>query len=168
MKSPPLQRELVPAQVKKLLDIAGQTRKGLLRLIPEHKIIIGISGKAINVESLSHDSRGPFETVEFTDLAPLAKCILYAGQHRIVTLKHLLEETIKEEKLVKERLIDQPENITIQRMHSQLVTALQEKGRWLVAFYDIGKATTIRCYLVSNNVCQTQSMQILTVNNLSF
>ncbi|KAF8666312.1 hypothetical protein AX14_006501 [Amanita brunnescens Koide BX004] len=64
MKSPPLQRELVPAQVKKLLDIAGQTGKGLLRLIPEHEIIIGISGKAINVESLSHDSRGPFETVE--------------------------------------------------------------------------------------------------------
>ena len=52
MKTLPLWKELVPTQVKKLLDIAGQAGKGLLRLITEHGIIIAIPGKVIEVESL--------------------------------------------------------------------------------------------------------------------
>lgn len=137
-----LQREIVAGQVRKLLEVAGPSGKGLLRMNPDHELIIGISGKSIDNNSLSQDSKGPFDNVRFTDAAKSTKSTLFAGQHRIETLNQLLQDTIKELKRVKARLVEQPENITIENLHTELFTMLQEKGRWLVAFYDLGKPTS--------------------------
>ena len=103
---PPLQRELVQGQVKKLLHVAGQTGKGLLRSNAEHELIVGISRSSIDVTSLSQDSKGPFDSVRFHNAAKNAKCTLFAGQHRIETLKQLLDETIKEVMRVNKALLE--------------------------------------------------------------
>ena len=52
-----LQREIVAGQVTKLLEVAGPSGKGLLRMNPDHELIIGISGKSIDNNSLSMTPR---------------------------------------------------------------------------------------------------------------
>ncbi|KIL55182.1 hypothetical protein M378DRAFT_18178 [Amanita muscaria Koide BX008] len=134
----PLQRDLVPAQVQRLVDLAGCDAENLQRFHPEHELVIGISGKLIDKSSLTKSQKGPFKDVKFSEGANESMCNLLAGQHRISAMKQILGETLKEYHRVTRKLKEDTTNLDLAFEQRQLVSSLRINGKWLVSFYDLG------------------------------
>jgi hypothetical protein len=134
----PLQRQLVPAQVQRLVDLAGPDAEDLHRFHPEHELVIAISGKLIDKASLSRREKGPFKDVKFLFEAKEGKCTLLAGQHRMKALEKILDDSLAELKRLNHKLEKDPEDLDLIFEKNKLVEALRNEGKWLVAFYNSG------------------------------
>ncbi len=122
LKNSHLQREVIPAQVQKLVDLAGPDAEGLQRFHPVHEVVIGISGKKIDKATLSKSAKGPYKDAKFVNGAKNEESILLAGQHRLKALQKILEGTLKEYKKVSKKL---------QRDTSNLDLVVEQRN-WLV------------------------------------
>jgi hypothetical protein len=135
-----MQREVDKAEVNKLFKFfGGQEAQNLCRLEPIHELVIGVSKEAIDLDTLTQDTSGPFPDVKFLLGAGNSVAKLYAGQHRIEALKLILEPTISELGKVEKKLANKPDNTKLVDQQLTLRANLKKMGTWLVAFHDIGK-----------------------------
>lgn len=138
--SPPVQRELIQSEVRKIFDLGGREKaNNLLRLDSKHALIHGISKNSIDLTSLVKDPAGPFKPVIWKDGAKQTEAVEYAGQHRTAALQLVLKATLEEYVKVCKKLVNDQGNQTLITKKSDLLAILRDKGCWLIAYYDKGE-----------------------------
>lgn len=141
----PMQRDLVPSEVKKLWELGGRDQADkLLRFDPKHELTITVSGAAVDKTSLTTSLNEPFPHIQWLDNASATDGYLLAGQHRCAVMKMILQPTLDEFGKVEAKLEKDPDNQTLKDQYQQLLLILQTKGIWLVAFYDHGMCTVVQ------------------------
>ena len=136
----PLQRALVPSEVRKIWELGGRDEaKHLLRFEVKHALIHGISGSIVHKASLTKDTAGPFKHVKWLTGAKNSEGVEYAGQHRTAALKMVLKASIKELDKITKELVNDKENQDLVEKQMNLIKVLRERGCWLVAYYDLGE-----------------------------
>jgi hypothetical protein len=136
----PMQRDLVPSEVRKIWEIGGRDEaKLLLRFETQHALIHGVSGKSLDHGTLVKDLAGPFQEVVWLEGANDTTGYIYAGQHRTAALELVLKATLAELAKVNKKLGSDKENPGLLTKKRNLVKILQDKGTWLIAYYDTGK-----------------------------
>lgn len=131
----PLQRQIQPEAINRLVGIAGQAGEGLFRHDPAHALTFVIEPEAVDLESLTGQHTGPFKDVLWRpEYEGVAK--QYGGLHRIAVLRRFFKDTLVEYKKANAKAAKYPTQKEYRDDANSLECTLNEKGKWLIAFYD--------------------------------